>query len=157
MKGIWWFCAVVCAVACLGCGDGRPKRVPIAGKVMIDGKPLERGFIQVVSADNRPATGEIGRDGSFRLTTFDDNDGCVLGNHKVTVIANENQGPYALKWHAPKEYSDVATSDVMLDVTGPREDVVIELSWKGGAPFVEKFENEGTPPPAVSEAPATAN
>ncbi len=141
-------CMLLCAVACLGCGDGRPKRVPISGKVRIDGKPLERGFIQVVSATDRAATGEIGADGAFRLTTYEDNDGCVLGKHTVVVIANENQGPYALKWHAPKEYSNAATSDATLEVTGPRDDVVIDLSWKGGAPFVEKFENEGTAPAA---------
>ncbi|MFM7072533.1 MAG: hypothetical protein ACKO38_12155 [Planctomycetota bacterium] len=143
-----WGALAISVCGLVGCGDGLPRRVPIAGKVLIDGQPLARGFIQVVAENDRPASGEIGVDGSFRLTTYEDNDGCVLGKHKVVVIANENQGPYAMKWLAPKEYSNPATTDLVLDVTGSQDDVVIELTWKGGRPYVEEFENEGGSPGA---------
>ena len=32
----------------VGCGDGRPARVPVAGRVLIDGKPFERGYVRFV-------------------------------------------------------------------------------------------------------------
>lgn len=139
--------------AATGCGDGLPARVKISGTVMIDGKPLERGFIQVIPEKDRAASAEIGADGKFTLTTFDDNDGCVLGTHKVVVVSNESQGPYAMKWYAPKQYSDMASTPLTLEVKEPKEDVVIELSWDGGAPFVEQFEKEGDMP-APEAAPA---
>jgi len=130
-----------------GCGDGRPQRVPIAGKVLIDGQPLEQGFIQVVPANDRSASSVIGPDGSFRLTTYTPDDGCVLGNHRVAIIANTNQGATAMKWLAPKEYADALTSGLTLDVTEARDNVEINLQWNGGALFVETFANEGTEPP----------
>lgn len=133
-------------LAAIGCGDGFPERVKISGTVLIDGKPLERGFIQVIPEKDRSASAEIGSDGKFTLSTFDDKDGCVLGTHKVVIVSNESQGPYAMKWYAPKMYADIASTPLTLAVTGPKEDVVIELSWNGGAPFVEQFEQEGDMP-----------
>ena len=32
----------------VGCGDGRPARVAVAGRVLIDGKPVERGYVRFV-------------------------------------------------------------------------------------------------------------
>ena len=144
------FVATICAT---GCGDGFPERVKISGTVMIDGKPLERGFIQVIPEKDRSASAEIGPDGKFTLSTFDDKDGCVLGTHKVVIVSNESQGPYAMKWYAPKIYSDMVSTPLTLAVTGPKEDVVIELSWNGGAPFVEQFEKEGDMPAPEPSAP----
>lgn len=125
-----------------GCGRGL-KLVKVSGKVMIDGKPLERGFVQVIPIDSRAASGEIGPDGTFTLTTFDNGDGCVLGNHTVTVLANESKGPTALHWFAPKKYSDPTTSGLTLDIQGATDKADINLSWEGGKPYTEKFEDEG--------------
>lgn len=150
------FCAVLIALGLVtGCGPKLPQRVPISGQVQIDGQPLERGFIQVVPDDGPAATGEIGSDGRFRLTTFDPDDGCVVGTHRVVVIANRSKSPTELEWFAPKEYADPLTTTITLAVTQPQEDVVIKLTWNGGQPFIEKFQDEGTPPPAAAaDAPA---
>jgi len=129
-------------VAVSGCGDQRPKRVPVAGKVLIDGQPLTYGFIQVIPENDRAATAKIGPDGSFRLTTFEENDGCVPGHHKVAVIANESLNPLTQKWHAPQKYMETGTSGLTIDVSDPTDSLVIELSWQGGKPFIEKFEAE---------------
>lgn len=131
----------------IGCGDGLPERVSIAGKVLIDGQPLEQGFIQVIPSNERAASAEIGPGGSFRLTTYKQFDGCVLGTHKVAVIANESQGPTAMKWFAPKKYADAVTSGLTLEVTEARDDIEFELTWDGGSPFVETFADEGSQPP----------
>lgn len=143
----WYLAPIMIALLVAGCGDGRATRVPVSGRVLIDGKPLERGFIQVICAHDRSASGEIGADGKFQLTTYEPNDGCVPGTHQVSIIANESQGPSAMKWFAPKEYADAATSGLTLEVSQARDDVEINLTWAGKAPFVEKFGDEGTQPP----------
>jgi hypothetical protein len=134
-----------------GC-DNRPQRVPVSGTVLIDGKPLTRGFVQVVPADARASSGEIGPDGRFTLTCYDEQDGCVLGTHPVAVIASEAMGSNAVKWHAPKKYQDTTTSGLTVEITEPTESLVINISWEGGKPFIERFEDEGeaerpAPPP----------
>jgi hypothetical protein len=135
------FCALSFFLA--GCGDGRPKRVPVSGRVTIDGKPLEVGYVQLVPPEDRPATGNIGPDGRFTLTTFEPNDGCVLGTHGVVVIANKALSPTSMKWFAPKKYMSVPTSGLTAEITGPRDDLEFKLSWEGGKPFVETYQAEG--------------
>ena len=63
----------ILGMAC-GCGKGggvaEVARVNVSGKVTLDGKPLEKGYIMFVSTDTKaatePASGDI-KDGSFSL------------------------------------------------------------------------------------------
>lgn len=126
----------------LGCGDGRPTRVPVSGIVLVDGKPLAGGYVTVVPEKARPGGGEIGKDGRFTLTTFEGEDGCVLGEHKVAVVATQAIGNRGVRWFAPKKYSDAASSGLTVKVEGPTKDVKLELTWAGGKPFEEYFEKE---------------
>lgn len=144
--------AIVTPLLC-GCGRG-PKLVKVSGKVLIDGKPLERGFVQVIPKDSRAASGEIGPEGRYTLTTFENGDGCVLGTHTVTILANESKGPTALHWYAPKKYSDPVSSGLTLDIQQATDTADINLSWEGGKPYTEKFDDEGSQlgtGPAASE------
>jgi len=131
-----------------GCGDGRPQRVPVAGTVTVDGKPLTAGFIRVVPDDARPATGKIDADGRFRLTTFDERDGCVTGTHRVEVIAFDTISPSTIRWLVPPKYRDTSTSGLTVTVDGPIDSLAIELSWQGGKPYVERFETAGDTDPS---------
>jgi len=126
----------------LGCGDGRPARVPTSGQVLIDGKPLEHGFVQVVPSGQRPATGQLGPGGRFVLTTFDPDDGCVRGKHPAAVIALESIDGSSQRWHAPKKYMSVETSGLEVDISEPTDSLVINLTWAGGQPFIERFGSE---------------
>jgi hypothetical protein len=126
-----------------GCGDGRPKRVPVSGQVLIDGKPLTLGSIYFVPTAARPASAEIGPDGRFTLATFEPGDGAVPGTHKVSVQAVESVGTNKVRWHAPKKYTDHRTSGVTATIDGPTDSLVIELTWDGGKPFVEQVEGRG--------------
>lgn len=123
-----------------GCNSG-PKIVPVAGEVLIDGKPLPTGFIQVLPAGFRAAAGKI-ENGRFVLTTLDPDDGCVLGTHPVAVIGTQSMGPGAQKWHAPKKYMSTETSELTVNITGPTNNLKVELTWAGGKPFIEKFNKE---------------
>ncbi|HPM79489.1 MAG TPA: hypothetical protein PLF81_02255 [Candidatus Anammoximicrobium sp.] len=110
--------------------------------MLIDGQPLTHGFVQVIPKGNRAATGEIGADGRFSLTTFTPGDGCVPGRHPAAVIATESINATSQRWHAPKKYADVTRSGLEVNVEKATDNLEIQLSWNGGRPFVESFEAE---------------
>lgn len=120
-------------VVCLGLTscNGGPKIVPVSGFVTIDGQPLTYGHVQVIPAGSRPASGRIDGSGRFTLTTTAPNDGCVVGTHPVVVLAGESLTPETMKWHAPQKYADVATSELTVTITGPMDDLKIELKSDG--------------------------
>jgi hypothetical protein len=133
-------CIILFSFTCsiIGCSDGLPRRVPVSGRVLLDGKPLERGTVQVFPKDQRMAYGDLGPGGKFTLTTFSENDGCIPGKHPVAVIAYQGIGSDKIQWFAPRKYIDPATSGLEIDVPGPRDDVEINLTWAGGKPFIEE-------------------
>jgi hypothetical protein len=75
--------------ALLGCGDGNPRTYPIPGRVTYDdGSPVPGAtviFQTTVDGKNVIARGRVESDGSFRLTTFRDNDGVVAGEHQIAL------------------------------------------------------------------------
>jgi hypothetical protein len=128
-----------------GCSDGRPKRVPVSGQVLIDGQPVESGYIRVLPEEARAATSALGTGGRFTLKTYEEGDGCVPGTHCVTVIAVKSLNSTTKKWFAPKKYANRGMSGLTIEVNGPRDDVEIHLTWKGSGhdqPFIERFEAE---------------
>jgi hypothetical protein len=134
--------AAVLTSAIVGCDD-RPKRVPVAGQVLIDGQPLTQGYVRLVPPDGHPATGIVESDGRFRLTSFDDGDGCIVGRHTITIIAKEQITPTRMKWLVPKKYQDAATTDREITIDAPTDSLKIELTWDGGQPFIEDSEATG--------------
>jgi hypothetical protein len=128
------------SLVALGCGDGRPTRVPVAGRVTIDGQPVTRGAISFMPVNGpRPAGGQLDSEGKFVLTLYEKGDGVPEGKYRVAVTGVEYIGETAQKWHAPKRYSSVETSELKVNIDGPQEDLVIDLTWDGGKPFVEKL------------------
>lgn len=77
--------------------------VPVTGKVIYNGKPLEFGTVTFQPSHGQPARGDIQPDGTFTLSTYRLNDGAVLGKHKVRVACYESQRPGTVK--APGETS----------------------------------------------------
>jgi hypothetical protein len=126
-------------LALVGCGDGRPARVPVSGQVLIDGQPLTFGTIRFIPAGHRASQGAIDSSGRFTLSCYSENDGAVPGKHRIEVTACERVKPTLLRWHAPKRYQDQATSGLSQEISGPTEDLTIELTWSGGKPFDETF------------------
>jgi hypothetical protein len=88
---------VTSAALLLGCeGDpGKPKLGRVSGKVTYNGNPVTKGLVTLVPSSGpgaktgQSATGEIGSDGSYTLTTFTDGDGAVLGEHVILVQSRE--------------------------------------------------------------------
>ena len=75
-------------VLLFGCTRGGDlPTAPVSGKVTYKGKPVPSGTVMFVPEKGPPATGEIGKDGSYSLGTYGKNDGAVLGKHKIAVTA----------------------------------------------------------------------
>lgn len=131
--------AVLCTVGTLaGCDDGKPQRVPVSGTVLIDGKPLTLGTVRMYPASGgRPASGEIGPDGRFSMTTFQLNDGAVVGENRVEIRAVEALSDTKAKWHAPQKYATADTSGLTISVDEPMDELELSITWEGGKPFIE--------------------
>ena len=71
-------------------GCGREKTVPVSGTVTLDGEPIGPGtIIFTPTTEGAPsAMGSFGADGRYQLSTFDSNDGAVLGSHRVIIQAS---------------------------------------------------------------------
>ena len=121
-----------------GCGEGRPTRVPVSGRVTIDGEPLRYGYVRFVPEGARPSGGRLDADGKFSLSCYADADGAVLGAHKVSVHAAEPKPGKGLYWHAPKTYRRYDTSEIEVEIEGPTDAVAIDLTWNGGQPYLEE-------------------
>jgi hypothetical protein len=96
----------------------------------------------VVPDDARASGGRIGPDGRFTLGCFEKDDGVVVGKHPLAVIATEPLGANAQRWLAPRKYAQPKTSELTVDIQEPTDSLVIELTWAGGKPFVERFAEE---------------
>jgi hypothetical protein len=143
LNGVPWIGLILSALAIAGCGDGRPQRVPVSGQVRIDGKPLRSGGIRFFPTDGRPSTGTIDSEGRFSLSTFEPNDGCSLGNHRVAVISVDELNSNTRRWNVPKIYTSPDTSNITQTIERTTDSLMIELTWgstKG--PIIEKTYGE---------------
>jgi hypothetical protein len=131
--------AIMMVICIAGCNPGR-ELVPLSGQVRIDGKPLDQGFVIVVIKDYRPAMGLIGKDGRFTIKTKD-KEGCALGEHQVTVRSQKTLKGDAVQFFIPERYENPDQSDLKVKVDGPKNDWIIDLTWKGdthSGPYIVK-------------------
>jgi hypothetical protein len=131
------FLGVLGAVLVAGCGrkfntTPPPTVYPVKGKVLFaSGQPVAGGIV-TFHPTNRlgaEASGEIGPDGSFQLTTIVKNDGALPGSYTVSVnpyfkdgrYSTEPASPVPLKFGAPE------TSGLTAEVEAKDNDLRIEL------------------------------
>mgnify|MGYP007073286773 CR=1 FL=1 len=119
-------CALAICLATSGCRD-TPAVVPVSGRVLYNGEPLQFGTVMFQPAVGQAAVGEIQPDGSFTLSTYEPGDGAVPGAHKVCVRCYEGQRPGAgLKQTGgevtlgalliPRKYTRFGTSGLAVDI-----------------------------------------
>jgi hypothetical protein len=91
---------VTALAAAAGCNRTSFDVAPVHGVVTVDGKPLFQGkvmFAPVATAENanpgKPGWGNIESDGAYRLTTFEKEDGAVVGEHWVTIVNSDEKLP----------------------------------------------------------------
>lgn len=82
----------VCCLAAVGCGKSGSGTVPVAGKVVVNGKPAAGAVVTFhpdgAAADAPRPTARTGDDGRFQLTTKAAGDGAPAGEYRVTVTWN---------------------------------------------------------------------
>jgi hypothetical protein len=136
----------IIVVGCIlfhGCGDGRPPRVPVSGRVTIDGRPVTSGAIRFIPMGGRPSTGEIDSEGRFALSTFDPGDGCTLGTHTVTVQSMDEIDGETRRWNTPKKYASEKTSKLVESVSEATDSLQLQLTWGDErGPIIEKIYGE---------------
>lgn len=139
---------LLCLVAGLpsvGCGPKLPAGARPTKKVTVTvtykGAPVENANVTFVNQDGdpAPANGRTNSEGKAKLKTYVEEDGAVVGLHKVLIEKSESVGgstadqdsaeynpnapPAVTKYHLPKKYSDYANSGLKAEVTeaGPNE------------------------------------
>ena len=86
LYGVAWSCMSLSVLVFAGCSKSdRPEMVPVSGTVLYLGEPLEGASVRFTGKVGRPAIGHTDANGRFTLTSFDEGDGAVLGEHAVTV------------------------------------------------------------------------
>lgn len=129
--------AVVLGAAVAGCSDRLPT-APVEGRVFYQDKPLEFGSVMFQPDVGPPATGIIGPGGTFRLSTYAEGDGAVIGKHKVRITCFEGQRPGAPapspheepslgKSLIPRRYTVFSTSGLEREVKADNEPFVFRL------------------------------
>ncbi len=89
----------ISALTTLGCGGGgdRYDTIPVSGVVTCGGKPVANGTVNFTPMAEqgrtegnrgRVALGMTDKDGRFKLTTYENDDGAIVGKHTVTVSLN---------------------------------------------------------------------
>ncbi len=84
---------LVCLLSLIGCSKSAPNTYQVYGKVVLeDGTPIQIGTVEFRLKDllkryneRIVARGKIEQDGTFRLSTFEPNDGAVPGDYEVIV------------------------------------------------------------------------
>jgi hypothetical protein len=99
---------------------------PVKGTVTWNGQAVAGAAVMFMPGAGRPATGTTDSEGHFRLSTFGQADGAVLGQHKVTVTKRVaiSDAPYSPeRSEIPEQYANTATSPLQADVTaaGPND------------------------------------
>ena len=80
-------------------------------------------FVPVTLETGRAARGKIDQDGRFELTTFNEGDGALPGDYKVTVFGYEPMrqlpgmaAPTVGRSLIPTRYNDARTTDLLQTV-----------------------------------------
>lgn len=112
-----------------GCGgSGDFEVMPVRGTVMCNGKPVSGGSITFspvgetakAGMSGKAAASAVGTDGSFVLSTYDEQDGAIIGRHRVVYSPAD---PYEPSVCGPPKNAEV-------EVVSGSNDFTIELEPK---------------------------
>jgi len=122
-----WFCGLLAAMLCAGCGPRNnptiEKTVPVRGIVVLsNGAPMRGGRITFHPKD--PTKGEafamLGKDGRFELGTYKKDDGAMPGEYKVIVepLVYDQRGNlrHDRSLFVPVQYTNVDSSSMTVEV-----------------------------------------
>ncbi len=109
----------------------------VTGKVVLaDGSPAGGGIIKFRTTSEEGETvkahGQIQADGSFQLTTFEEGDGALEGDHEVILFspATGDGGGAAAAPNFPQKYRKYETSGLQFHVSPGQNEFVIKLETR---------------------------
>jgi len=147
----FWMAALLALVSA-GCGSGLDL-APVTGRVTMNGQPVPQGQISFVPENGPPAIGSIAADGTYRLSTLQE-DGALVGRHKVTIMATKVSGgsaapatfeqelewakkgvqssgkitiPGEVTWLVPEKFSRTQTTDLTAEVKPQENEINFDL------------------------------
>lgn len=119
-------CACLLATAAVlaflpGCGG--PTMAPVKGRVTCNGKPVADAavtFAPIARSDKdrepgKAATGFTDAEGYYRLSTFKNYDGALVGKHRVSVVIDDTN-PARCGRLKQVEMMEVVTGENVLDI-----------------------------------------
>jgi hypothetical protein len=87
MRKLAVWCMLGVTFLAAGCGGGP---VNVRGRVLLDDVPIAGVTVMLMPIDQgHPATGLTDADGTFRLTTFQREDGALPGQYKIVVTKTD--------------------------------------------------------------------
>lgn len=124
---------VALLLSAIGCGASYElETAKVRGRVTLDGKPLQSGYVMVLPVRGRMARGAIQEDGSFVLGSYDDDDGAQVGEHPVVVTpipSDEGVSRPRTNQKIPRRYRRAGSSGLRVTVeSGGLDDWLIELT-----------------------------
>ena len=127
--------------------------VPVRGTVTLDGKPLGSGTVQFQPSVGQVASGELGPDGTFTLSTPSGGNGVLAGTYRVTVVAYDPMASEQTVENliVPLRYTRSGTSGLQVTIfPGSTSPVALELvSDDSESP-------DATPDSPAAEAPTAS-
>jgi hypothetical protein len=136
--------AIIC-FALPGCSShsNRPETAPVRGRVTYQGKPVTGASVEFLCPGApRPAEGTTDESGNYQLTTFEPNDGAVIGTHVVTVVKYSSvpeQSAEAVKKPMDREARDRAIEEAVKQTVQ-----VIKKAEKSRSSLPSKYANRKT-------------
>lgn len=97
----------------------QPQMAKVSGLVTFNGEPLSNAVLTFVSDKGRAAAGVTDKQGRYVLTTFEENDGALPGQYRVTIAtqaAPTSKRASDAPARIPAKYSDPQTSALMVEV-----------------------------------------
>ena len=89
-KTRYWILLLI-SIIHLGCSSDDRGLAPVSGTIFFKGKPLADAAVNFIPEDTtgRVATGSSDKDGKYKLTSFQINDGAKIGKYAITIRAEE--------------------------------------------------------------------
>jgi hypothetical protein len=117
-------CLLPLALALAGCQESRSLATyEVKGRILLaNGKPLSSGRVTFVAADGLglAASGDIGSDGRFTLSTRDPGDGAAPGLYKIRIepaeVKTKKRNHLAIRPGFPLKYVDEDSSGLSITV-----------------------------------------
>jgi hypothetical protein len=114
-----------------GCGPGGPTVVPVTGVALRGGKPVANLYLNFVPETGRPSWGVTDEAGRFKLNYTDDQDGAVVGKHKISAqfkpaTAEAEFQMMAGKLQKPPELADILAKYGSLETTTKTVEITAE-------------------------------